>query len=105
MFQSANKNLEASLVKKAKTAGFDDHHIFPRRFADEFRRAGIEPDKLTVGIKKLAHQKLHSRRGARGGAWNRAWEGFFNSVKDQRDIDPKQVLEFGANMMFGFGLL
>jgi RHS repeat-associated protein len=105
LFQSANEGLSSGMVKKARSAGMVDHHVFPRRFGEAFGRAGIDPDKLTIGLNKFVHRKLHSGRGARGGAWNRAWENFL--FKDGKLVkrDANEIFEFGAKMIYRFGLL
>lgn len=107
MFQAGNEGLSGGLVKTARTAGFADHHVFPRadRFAAAFSRAGIDPDKLTIGLQGFVHRKLHSGRGAGGGAWNRAWDNFlFHKNRNPVKRSAKEIFEYGAKMVVGFGL-
>ncbi len=87
LVETANQELSAGFVSKARTSGLPDHHVFPKRSKERFKELGIDPDKLTIGLDQFVHRKLHSGRGARGGAWNRAWDQFLFKDKktDQTD--------------------
>ena len=78
--------------------------LTPSRFARDFKSAGVDPDRLTIGLQRFVHRKLHSGRGRWGGTWNLAWEQFFNKRKGMK-IDPNEILEYGAKMMYAFGIL
>jgi RHS repeat-associated protein len=52
--------------------GFEDHHIFPQTFRDDFARIGIDIDDWTITMKAEKHRQLHNKQ-----MWNQEWERFF----------------------------
>jgi hypothetical protein len=76
------------------------HHIFPKRFAEQFKGL-VDIDQHTMEISEGLHRLIHGG-GARGGRWNQAWEEFFENnpsfdAGDLYDQAMKMIRDFGID--------
>jgi RHS repeat-associated protein len=78
------------------------HHLFPQRpdLAREFARRGINIHNYTIRIPRSIHEQLH-RGGPRGGAWNAAWEDFFNA---NPSASAEDVFRYAGELFHRFQL-
>lgn len=80
-------------------ANLEDHHIFPRKFEDEFKEAGVDIDMYTLTLYEFQHKVLHSD------GWNADWNMFFE-MYSEGGVDPNvdDVMDFGVYMIEKYGL-
>ncbi|GIV10875.1 MAG: hypothetical protein KatS3mg020_0366 [Fimbriimonadales bacterium] len=60
---------------------FFQHHIFPQRFREMFRRIGIDVDDCIIVVADWFHSWVHSGSG-KGGWWNQKWQEFENRAEN-----------------------
>ncbi len=76
------------------------HHLFPREFSNNFKKAGIDVDNFTIQLSKSTH------RGAGTGLqyvpknWNDEWREF---IKNNPKATQEDFLEQGKKMMAAAG--
>jgi len=66
--------------KSEEAAVIERHHLLPRQFREEFRRAGIKNiDDFTVELERDFHKILHGKGGGEAwfNSWNQQWKRFF----------------------------
>ena len=76
--------------------GAQAHHVFPVKFEEHFRMAGINVHDPRFGTwwETGAHQR-------RAHAYNEAWEVFFRNTPNPT---PEQIVQFGRNLAGEYGL-
>jgi uncharacterized lipoprotein (TIGR02269 family) len=87
--------LEGRLIK---------HHLFPQqeKLALWFKIQGINIHQWTMLIPEHVHLRIH--RGARGGAWNAAWEQFRIANRHRR-VPPEELLRTAFEFAFRFDIV
>jgi uncharacterized lipoprotein (TIGR02269 family) len=87
--------LEGRLIK---------HHLFPQQenLATWFKLQGINIHQWTMLIPEHAHLRIH--RGARGGAWNAAWQQFVIANR-HRHVPPEELLRTAFEFAFRFDIV
>jgi RHS repeat-associated protein len=99
LLQNSEDVLSKGIAREARIGGdgsLDGHHIFPQKFAEDFRKAGINVDDWVKNIGRDIHQELHSGRGfGKGGKWNAIWESVLDQTADMEAGDRLDAL-FGV---------
>lgn len=81
--------------------GFDAHHVFPQKFADEFSKIGVKYDNAKFG--SWVDEGIH--RGF-SHEYNLDWDTFLHSV-DGKLPTKSQTMKFGRMLAkkYGFDIL
>jgi len=77
-----------------------DHHIYPKRFIDEFEKIeGFNIHDYTVTLHQFQHSIIHSE------GWNDDWKMFFEKFREEGvEPDVVDVMSYGAHMIEMYGL-
>jgi hypothetical protein len=77
---------------KAQSCPTEKHHLLPRQFEAQFKRAGLDIEDYTVDLPRGQHRLLPDGIHTGPDNWNAQWARFFNANPNASQSDILQQL-------------
>ena len=81
-----------SSMKFLPATKFEQHHIFPQKFVEDFKKMGIDIDNFAVDVQMNSHRSFSNK-------YNKDWGNFLNTRPNQ-----KEIYQYGGHMMDKYGI-